>query len=105
MLAVSYAVIADRAVVIAVRPYRALCALTLVLSLEMSVGDFIAVQQLTDDQRRRRFGLPDACVPTITALRAARGGVHVVVTCSDATPPAPRVDPGSSTALRPNLRN
>lgn len=68
-----------------VRVGRLLCTLVLALSAEMSVGDFVAVQRLTDHQRRERFGLPKTCAPMIIGLRGTRGMVHVLVTCADVT--------------------
>lgn len=60
---------------------RAFAVLVLALALEMTVADFVAVQRLDEGQRRRHFGLPDACVPVITATRSTRGRMHVLVTC------------------------
>lgn len=64
---------------------RVLCTLVLMVSAEMSAGDFIAVQRLTDRQRREHFDLPKTCAPVILGLRGTRGMVHVLVTCADAT--------------------
>lgn len=64
---------------------RVLGTLVLILSAEMSAGDFVAVQRLTDRQRREHFGLPETCTPVILGLRGTRGMVHVFVTCADTT--------------------
>lgn len=48
----------------------------------MPLGEFIAVQEMNDRERRRRFGLPETCDPIITAVRAARERVQVMVTCA-----------------------
>lgn len=53
----------------------------LVLSLEMTIAEFVTIQRLDEHQRRRHFRLPQACVPVLTATRAIRGQVHVLVTC------------------------
>ena len=65
------------------RTLRAIATLLLALVLEMSVTEFLSVQDLSDRRRRERFALPHACKPSITAARAVRGRVHVVVTCLD----------------------
>lgn len=65
------------------RTRRAVEILLLALVVEMSVTEFLSVQDLSDRRRRERFALPLTCKPTITAARAVRGRVHVVVTCLD----------------------
>jgi hypothetical protein len=65
------------------RTLRAIATLLLALVLEMSVTEFLSVQDLSDRRRRERFALPHTCKPAITAARAVRGRVHVLVTCLD----------------------
>jgi hypothetical protein len=65
------------------RTLRAVAILALALVVEMTVTEFLSVQELSDRRRRERFALPYTCKPVITAARAVRGRVHVVVTCLD----------------------
>jgi hypothetical protein len=67
------------------RCIRVFAVLMLALVFEMTVAEFVAIQRLDDRQRRRHFGLPQHCVPVVTAIRAIRGRVHVLVTCERRT--------------------
>lgn len=58
-----------------------------VMVIEMSIAEFIAVQRLSDRGRRHRFGLPQSCTPKLTATRGVTGRVVVVVTCEDSDEP------------------
>lgn len=57
--------------------------LALVLVLELPLVEFVSLQRQTDRERRRRFGLPEECEPRLTAARATRGFVVVLVTCAE----------------------
>jgi hypothetical protein len=55
----------------------------LFMLVEMPVAEFVAIQQASDRDRRRRFGLPATCHPNLTAVRAGRGRIQVLVTCAE----------------------
>jgi hypothetical protein len=78
-----------------VRTFRPVAILMMALVLEMSIAEFLSVQQLSDRRRRARFALAHTCKPAITATRAFRDRVKVLVTCLQPEPDAPRWDPPS----------
>ena len=63
----------------------------LIVSLLMSVGEFVEVQQLSPDGLRTRFGLPPGCDPAMTALTTDAGDnrVTVAVECRVKPPESP----------------
>lgn len=70
------------------RATRTLCAIVVMpVVVEMSVADLVSVQRASDAERRRRFGLPEACDPALVAARARSDRVLVVVKCAE--PPQP----------------
>ena len=54
--------------------------LTVVLSLNMPVEEFVAFQRLPDRELKIRLGLPDSCTPRVTARQSgSRQADHVKV--------------------------
>jgi len=52
----------------------------LILTLDLSVAEFIHLQSLSTDERRERFGLAQSCAPTIAAFRpSARQANRILV--------------------------
>ena len=51
--------------------------------LTMGISEFVALQRLSDSERRIRFNLPEWCDPTVAARRAGRTRVTVVIGCSN----------------------
>ena len=54
--------------------------LTMALSLNMPLEEFIAFQRLPDRELKVRLGLPDSCTPRVTAMHSgSRQADHVKV--------------------------
>jgi hypothetical protein len=54
--------------------------LTVALSLNMPVEEFVAFQRLPDRELKVRLGLPDSCTPRLTAMQSgSRQADHVKV--------------------------
>jgi hypothetical protein len=64
-----------------VKPCHLATLLLLAMTFEMSIAEFLAVQESDDHWRRARFKLPRSCKPAITATTLNRERMHVVVTC------------------------
>ena len=64
----------------------------IVLTLSMSLADFIEIQALSSDDLRRRFRLQPSCDPAVTASMAdpAASSLMVAIEC--------RIKPTSSTS-------
>lgn len=76
-----------------------------VLSLDMSVGEFVELQGLSDRERSTRLLLPESCVPRMTAMRS--GGhdadhVKVEVRCSKLAQPGRATQVGARRASAQN---
>jgi hypothetical protein len=79
--------------------------ITAVLSVEMSVGDFVELQGLSDRERSTRLLLPESCVPRMTAMRS--GGhdadrVKVEVRCLKPAQPGGATQVGTRRASARN---
>jgi len=70
---------------------RCLTRILLAVSVSMSTGEFIEVQQLSLDDLRTRFGLPPSCDPAVTALNMdpAANQMTVAIECRVVKPPTP----------------
>ena len=71
--------------------------LTVALSLNMPVEEFIAFQRLPDRELKIRLGLPDSCTPRVTAMQLGSSQadhVKVEVRCGE---------PGSPEAKQPKM--
>jgi hypothetical protein len=68
----------------------------IVLTLSMSLADFIEVQALSSDDLRKRFRLQPSCDPAVTASMSdpSASSLMVAIEC--------RVKPTSSTSDDPN---
>lgn len=65
---------------------KSLITLLLVLmTLSMSLPEFVALQRLAPDVIRARFKLPEDCEPRLTASADPPGRIVVVVGCADQT--------------------
>jgi hypothetical protein len=66
------------------------CArLILALTLSMSVAEFSSLQQLPDEERRDRLGMPSNCAPALTAINTDpvnAGRLTVSVDCRSMQP-------------------
>jgi hypothetical protein len=74
------------------RTIRALCAVVVMpIVVEMSVAELVTLQRASDDDRRRRLGLPEECDPALVAARSKPGRILVVVKCAEPpdSPPPP----------------
>ncbi len=67
---------------------KAFCGalLLLVLTLEMSVSEFVEVHSLSDDARRARFNLTEQCVPLLRAMKPAVANSSRVIVLIDCRP-------------------
>jgi hypothetical protein len=54
-----------------------------IITVELPLSEFVALQKLSEDELRDRFDLPDACRPLMSAVRGVRTLVVVFVTCLD----------------------
>jgi hypothetical protein len=68
--------------------------------LDLAIPEFVALQRLSDSERRSRFHLPDSCEPTIAASRARRTRVVVIIGCAD--PDGDDADVSSPRAVTPD---
>src|SRR5262245_30869749 len=65
-----------------------------ILALNLSVPEFLALQQLTPQERKAALHLPAACAPQMTAMKTAfvgPDGSTWEVRCAE---PAPKARPG-----------
>jgi hypothetical protein len=63
--------------------------LAIILTLDASVEEFTELVSLSDDARRERFNLSPACVPVVSAVKAAESNssrLTVFVDCRTWTP-------------------
>jgi len=70
---------------------KALTRTLLAVTVSMSTGEFIEVQQLSHDDLRARFKLPPSCDPSVTALNTdpAANQMTVAIECRARVAPAP----------------
>ena len=65
--------------------------LTVALSLNMPVEEFVALQRLPDRELKIRLRLPDSCTPRVTAMQSgSRQADHVKVDVRCEEPDYPR---------------
>ena len=73
--------------------------LALILTLDASVQEFTELVSLSDEARRERFRLPQACTPVISAVKPAAPNANrltVFVNCSaPLTVPSSPIKPAS----------
>jgi hypothetical protein len=72
--------------------------LAIVLTLDASMEEFTELVSLSDDARRERFNLAPACLPIVSAVKAAESGpgrVTVFVDCRAWTPQPSAIEPSS----------
>jgi hypothetical protein len=76
---------------------KALMRTLLAVTVSMSTGEFIEVQQLSHEDLRARFKLPPSCDPSVTALNTdpAANQMTVAIECRArvAPPPGDRREP------------
>jgi hypothetical protein len=66
---------------------KARFALIVILALNLSVAEFVDVQQLTPQERKTRLHLPAGCVPQMMAMKTGSRGtdrIMVEVRCAEA---------------------
>jgi hypothetical protein len=56
------------------------------VTLSVSLPEFVVLQRMPADLLRDRFGLPETCNPRLTASADPPGKVLVVVTCEGGSP-------------------
>lgn len=72
-------------------PGRWLITALAVTMIHTTVAEFLEIQGLSEPELRERFELPDACEPSVAAMRARRDQVTVLISCA-----APDDDDGKS---------
>jgi hypothetical protein len=65
----------------------------LAVTVPMTVGEFVEVQKLSPEDLRKRFGLPPACQPAVTALTTEPAANRVTVAVECRATPAKRPAP------------
>jgi hypothetical protein len=55
--------------------------------LNLAIPEFVALQRLSDSERRSHFNLPEWCEPTVAARPAGRARVTVIIGCLAEDPP------------------
>ena len=68
---------------------RALLAVT----VSMTIGEFIELQKLSSEDLRKRFDLPPACEPAVTALTTEPAGNRITVAVECRAMPAKTLAP------------
>ena len=70
---------------------KAVTRTLLAVTVSMSTGEFIEVQQLSHEDLRARFKLPPSCDPSVTALNTdpAANQMTVAIECRVRLAPAP----------------
>jgi hypothetical protein len=98
---------------ISMRRWRTILTRTLLaVTVSMSTGEFIEVQQLSHEDLRARFKLPPSCDPSVTALNTDPGAnqMTVAIECRARVAPvlperAPRTTPGRQGVVTPPSRH
>ena len=67
----------------------------LALTLSMTVGEFVEVQKLASEDLRKRFNLPSACEPAVTALATEPAANRVTVAIECRAKPAGAASPAT----------
>jgi hypothetical protein len=67
---------------------------SLVITLEVSLPEFLEIQRATDSERRARFDLAASCDPVITGHRGRGTKFAVVVYCASESPSGDDLHPG-----------
>ena len=73
----------------------------IVLTLSMSLADFIEIQALSSDDLRRRFRLQPSCDPAVTASMADPSASSLTVAIECRIKPASSTSDDSSTSESP----